>query len=108
MSSTDAKRLKFAVFYLDESIFSHVLLTAMKDAGANVRHAGDAVPLGSVDEDWLALVGQNQWIALMRDQMIRRRPLELAVLKSAGVMAFAFTGGQPLPKTRPRRSARAL
>lgn len=44
--------------------------------------------------EWLAVVGERGWIALMRDQKIRRRPLELAVLKAAGVAAFAFTGGE--------------
>jgi hypothetical protein len=34
---TDEKRLKQAVFYLDESIYSRVLAFAMQAAGANVR-----------------------------------------------------------------------
>jgi hypothetical protein len=66
----------------------------MREAGATVRHVGDALPFGSSDETWLAAVGEHGWIALMRDQRIRRRPLELASLKGAGIAAFAFTGGQ--------------
>jgi hypothetical protein len=66
----------------------------MRAAGATVRHAGDAVRFGSTDEEWLALVGKNGWIAIMRDRKIRRRHLELAMLKAADVMAFAFTGGE--------------
>jgi hypothetical protein len=37
---TDEKRLKEAVFYLDESIYSRVLASAMEDLGANVRRVG--------------------------------------------------------------------
>jgi hypothetical protein len=91
---TDAKRLSQAVFYLDESIFSHVLLEAMRAAGVTVRHVGEAVPYGSTDEHWLGEVGRNGWIALLRDQAVRRRPLEREALKSARVAAFVFTGGQ--------------
>ena len=95
-SLTDARRLREAVFYLDESIYSHVLRDAMRAAGAAVRHVGDCVelPYGSSDEVWLTAVGTNGWIALMRDQKIRRRRLELASLKAAGIAAFAFTRGQ--------------
>jgi len=91
---TDEKRLKKAVFYLDESIYSRALDSAMQAAGANVRRVGDDVPYGSPDEMWLETVGKNKWIALMRDQRIRRRRLETEALKAHGVAAFAFTGGQ--------------
>jgi hypothetical protein len=91
---TDAKRLKQAVFYLDESIYSRVLASAMQAAGANVRRVGVDIPYGSTDDAWLEIVGQNHWIALMRDQKIRRRRLEIEALKAHEVAAFAFTGGQ--------------
>jgi PIN like domain len=91
---TDEKRLKEAVFYLDESIYSRVLAFAMQAAGANVRRVGPDIPYGSTDEAWLEIVGKNNWIALMRDQRIRRRRLETEALKIHGVAAFAFTGGQ--------------
>jgi hypothetical protein len=91
---TDAKRLKQAVFYLDESIYSRVLASAMQAAGANVRRVGVDILFGSTDDAWLEIVGQNHWIALMRDQKIRRRRLEIEALKAHEVAAFAFTGGQ--------------
>jgi hypothetical protein len=91
---TDEKRLNQAVFYLDESIYSRVLASAMQVAGANVRRVGPDIQKGSTDEEWLEIVGKNNWIALMRDQKIRRRRLETEALKTHGVAAFAFTGGQ--------------
>ena len=91
---TDEKRLKKAFFYLDESIYSRALDSAMQAAGANVRRVGADVSYGSPDEVWLEIVGKNKWIALMRDQRIRRRRLEIEALKAHGVAAFAFTGGQ--------------
>jgi hypothetical protein len=91
---TDEKRLKKAVFYLDESICSRVLLSAMEAACANVRRVGLDVPFGSPDDVWLRIVGKNNWIVLMRDQRVRRRRLEIETLKAHRVAAFAFTGGQ--------------
>jgi hypothetical protein len=66
----------------------------MQTAGAKVRRVGIDVPYGSTDEAWLEIVGNNHWIALMRDQKIRRRRLETEALRAHGVAAFAFTGGQ--------------
>ncbi len=91
---TDEKRLKEAVFYLDESIYSRTLASAMQASGANIRRVGSEVPYGSTDEAWLEIIGRNHWIALMRDQKIRRRRLETEALRLHGVCAFAFTGGQ--------------
>jgi PIN like domain len=98
-SSTDAERLSNAVFYLDESIYSRLLLGEMRAAGANVRHVGEpGIPFGSSDEHWLTVAGNSQWIALMRDQKIKRRELEKAALMAAGLAAFAFIGGEATAK----------
>ena len=104
-SLTEEKRLKEAVFYLEESIYSRVLDSAMEKAGPNVRRVGPDIPRGSPDEVWLEMVGKNDWIALMRDQKTRRRRLETEALKVHGVAAFAFTGGQETNK-RHRRFVR--
>lgn len=66
----------------------------MREAGATVRHPGEAFPLGAHDKVWLSKCGTRGWIVLMRDQRIRRRPLELAALTGAGVAAFVCTAGQ--------------
>jgi hypothetical protein len=95
---TAKKRLKLATFYLDEAIYSRVLVDALRVAGANVQHAGDAFPFGTVDEVWLKGAGRNGWIVLTRDQRIRQRRLEREALVAAGVATFAFTGGQATAK----------
>lgn len=94
MSSTAAKRLELATFYLDEAIYSRVLVEGMRAAGAGVRHASEAFPFGTPDEVWLKQAGKNDWIVLTRDQKIRQRRLGRESLMAFGVAAFAFTGGQ--------------
>lgn len=66
----------------------------MRAAGATVKHAGELVPRGAPDQDYLEACGAHGWIFLTRDQQIRRRPLEREALQRAGVAAFACTAGQ--------------
>lgn len=66
----------------------------MRAAGAVVERVRGAIPSGTPDEEWLAIVGERRWVALMRDQRIRWRRLEREALKAAKVGAFVFTGGQ--------------
>jgi hypothetical protein len=93
-SSTAAKPLDRAVFYLDEAIYSKVLVEAIRASHATVRHAGDAFPFGTPDAIWLSEAGKRKWVVLTRDQRIRHRRLEIESLVAAGVAAFAFTAGQ--------------
>jgi hypothetical protein len=48
-ASSNAKRLESAVFYLDESIYSRVLLEELERAGVSVRRPGVDVPYGAPD-----------------------------------------------------------
>ena len=66
----------------------------MQELGAVVRRAGEAFPSATHDEVWLAECGAQGWIVLMRDKHVRRRPLELAALRAANVVAFVCTAGQ--------------
>lgn len=86
--------LRDSEFYVDESIYSKLLVAELRRAGEIVHHVGVDVPFGADDQEWLAAVGAHQWIAITRDQRIRYRKLEKEALKAAGVGAFTFTGGQ--------------
>jgi PIN like domain len=43
------------------------------------------------DERWLADAGANDWVVLMKDEAIRRRPAERDALIAAQVRAFCLT-----------------
>ena len=66
----------------------------MRVAGANVEHAGGALPFGATDDLWLGECGERNWIVLTRDTNIRRRRLEREALMASGVAAFALTSGE--------------
>jgi hypothetical protein len=54
------------------------------------EEAGQRVP----DERWLRDAGEHDWIVLMKDDAIRRRPAERDALVEAGVRAFCLTNAQ--------------
>ena len=86
--------MKTATFYLDESIFSHLLADALLAQGVQIRRPGVDVPYGTPDEEWLKLAGRQRWIVLMRDQRVRHRANEIQALRAAKVGAFILTAGQ--------------
>lgn len=47
----------------------------------------------AVDTEWLSIVGERKWIVLMKDQQIRKRPLEWQAFRRARVRAFCLTSG---------------
>jgi hypothetical protein len=66
----------------------------MREAGADVEHAGGAFPFGTPDEVWLTACGERNWIVLTRDQRIRRRVLEREAIRQSGAAVFALTAGE--------------
>lgn len=46
------------------------------------------------DEEWLRDAGERDWIVLMKDDAIRRRPAEREALMEGGVRAFCLTNAQ--------------
>jgi hypothetical protein len=96
------------VYFLDESIDSETIATALRDAGANVVRATERFPRGTPDEAWLAEAGKNKWVVLTRDKRIRYRELEKRSLHQANVRAFVFTGGNVTVKDTAALLAGAL
>jgi predicted nuclease of predicted toxin-antitoxin system len=80
-------------FFLDESLDSLTVVTALREAGAAVERLTDHFPKGTRDEIWLTEAGRKAWVVLTRDKRIRYRYLERLALRTARVRAFVFTGG---------------
>ena len=45
------------------------------------------------DEVWLRRCADEGWVALMKDDRIRRRPAETLAVEESGVRAFCLTNG---------------
>lgn len=85
-------------FFIDRSLGRRHLAQALADLGLTVHTMasvyGEQAAQGLEDERWLADVGRHDWIVLMKDDAIRRRPSERDVLAAAKVRAFCLTNAQ--------------
>jgi predicted nuclease of predicted toxin-antitoxin system len=65
----------------------------LEDAGvAHVAHQQQFEP-ESPDVEWIEKASQQGWIAITRDQNIRRKPNELAAIRASRAIIFVFTSG---------------
>lgn len=80
----------------------------MVSLGARVERAGDAFPFGSSGQTWLTGCGRRGWVALTRDQNIRRRALERRAIHRAGAAVFVFTAREASAKDTADSVARLL
>lgn len=93
-ASSASRRPDPLTLFLDESLDSLSVATALRDAGATVvRYTDHFQQRGLPDEVWLSECGENDWVAMTRDKRIRHRKLERLALQAAKVRAFVFTGG---------------
>jgi hypothetical protein len=82
-------------FFVDRSLGYHMLPDALRALGFVVHtmrsvygpNAEETVP----DAVWLEQAGRAGWVALTKDDAIRRRPVELQALAAHGVRAFCLT-----------------
>jgi len=85
-------------FFIDRSLGRKHLAQALEALGF-VAHTmasvyGERVAQELDDESWLADAGAHDWIVLMKDDAIRRRPAERDALSEAKVRAFCLTNAQ--------------
>lgn len=85
-------------FFIDRSLGRRHLAEALRAHGYIVHTLasvyGEQVGQQVTDERWLRDAGANDWVVLMKDDAIRRRPAEREALIDAGVRAFCLTNAQ--------------
>lgn len=64
-------------------------------ADANILHIAhrERFACDSPDTDWIASAGAEGWIAITRDQAIRRKSNEIAAIRASRAVIFVFTSG---------------
>jgi hypothetical protein len=85
-------------FLIDRSLGRKHLAAALSGLGLTVHTLasvyGETAAQELDDEVWLAEAGTNDWVVLMKDGKVRRRPAERDALIAAGVRAFCLTNAQ--------------
>jgi hypothetical protein len=94
-------------FFIDRSLGRRIVPAALRAAGLVVHTMadvyGERVGQGLKDETWLRDVGEHDWVVLMKDDAIRRRPAERDALTDGGVRAFCLTNAQLRGEEQARR-----
>lgn len=85
-------------FFIDRSLGRKHLAQSLRDLDFVVHTMasvyGERIAQELEDEHWLADAGKRDWIVLMKDDAIRRRPSERDALSDAKVRAFCLTNAQ--------------
>ncbi len=79
------------VFFVDRSLGKHIVVDALRAAGAAVEAHDDHFEQDTPDVEWVDEVGRRGWVVLSKDARIRTRAIELESLKEARVHAFFLT-----------------
>ncbi len=62
--------------YIDRNLGNFTIAEAIRATGVRVEIHDDHLPPDAPDEDWIALVAKNSWLAITKDQRIRYRSFE--------------------------------
>jgi predicted nuclease of predicted toxin-antitoxin system len=81
------------VFFVDRSLGKHHVADALRKLGAIVEVHDDHFAIDAPDAEWIAEVSRRGWVVLTKDQRIRHRPLERAVVVASGARLLALTRG---------------
>jgi len=79
--------------FIDRDAWSRVLGEALDGVGARFVAHRQCFEHDSPDTAWIQAVAENGWIAITRDQNIRRKANELAAIRGSHALIFVFTSG---------------
>lgn len=82
------------VFFTDRDLGKQ-FPTILAAAGLDVRRHADLFVANCPDEEWLAQVGANGWIAITHDGRIRYKPNEKHAVLANGVRLLVIVGDAP-------------
>lgn len=82
-------------FFVDRSLGRYVVPDAVRGAGYVVHTLasvyGEQPGQGVDDVTWLGEAGEHDWVVLLKDDRVRRRPAELETLTEARLRVFCLT-----------------
>ena len=66
--------------------------TTLREAGLNVVLHDDHFDERTTDLEWIPAIAERGWVAITKDDRIRYRPLEKALVISSGARVLLLTG----------------
>ena len=106
--SSKASQPDVPALFIDRDAWSRKLGHALERAGiVHVAHH-QKFDAESQDVEWIEMVSHQGWIAITRDQRIRRKPSELAAIRASRAIICVFTSGNLSADDTARILLRAL
>jgi PIN like domain len=94
MKKSPAKQLENITFFVDRSSGKKQFVEGLKELGLNVERHDDHFSETTIDVDWLAKCGENDWVVISGDKKIKRNSIEKTALLNTGLAAFFFTSNE--------------
>lgn len=92
-SVTSASLPDAPLLFIDRDVWSRRLGAALNVAEVRYVAHNQRFEPESPDVEWIAMASREGWIAITRDQNIRRKPNELAAIRESRAIIFVFTSG---------------
>ena len=80
-ASSHSQRKELVHLFLDRNLGKHIIAEELRSLGMKVEVHDDHLPPDAPDEDWIALVGKEGWVALTMDKNVRHRKAELDYIR---------------------------
>lgn len=74
-ATKERKQLSAPILFLDENYGRGAVTKELDAAKIEYVVLKDVLPRGSLDEKWIAEVGKNGWVAITRDNALKRHPI---------------------------------
>lgn len=80
-SDANSRRQPEPTLFLDRNLGRHIVADRLRSEGMAVEVHDDHLPPDVPDEDWIALVGRMNWVAITKDNNVRYRTAELEAIR---------------------------
>ena len=89
-SGANSKPQHEPTLFLDRNFGKHAVASRLRSEGMAVEMHDDHLSPGAPDEDWVALVGRKNWLAITKDRNIRYRTAELEAIRRHSAHVFVI------------------
>ena len=89
-SGANSKPQREPTLFLDRNLGKHIVANRLRSEGMAVEVHDDHLAPDAPDEDWIALVGRKNWLAITKDRNIRYRAAELEAIRRHSARVFVI------------------
>jgi len=89
-SGANSKPQHEPTLFLDRNLGRHIVANQLRSEGIAVEVHDDHLSPAAPDEDWIALVGRKNWLAITKDRNIRYRTAELDAIRRHSARVFVI------------------